>query len=357
MSQRRRGTGYWYLWNGKQTLERLAQNRYPQQMDTTQLTEKKRREGIVAFWKRHGLVATQDAYGVSRATLFRWQNDCTPQSRAHRTGYQKRSIPEAVVLEINRIRQLHPRLGKEKLTPLLQRFCTTQGLPVWSESTVGRILKQLKAEGRLRAPVVLRMDARSGELREKRHPLQKKKLRRGSYLPEHPGDLLQIDGVLKLSGGLRRYVFTAVDLVTRVAWTKAYPSASSRSGKDFLAHILTTSPFPVAHIQTDNGAEFLKEFWVAAIEADLVHFFNWVKQPKYQGWVERFNRTIQEEFIDWHLDSLLYDLPGFNEELAVWTTWYNTDRVHRGLNQKTPRGVQKYTPLQYLALTAESHSG
>lgn len=27
---------------------------------------------ILAFWKRHGLMATKEAFNVSRPTLFRW---------------------------------------------------------------------------------------------------------------------------------------------------------------------------------------------------------------------------------------------------------------------------------------------
>ncbi len=203
----------------------------------------------------------------------------------------------------------------------------------------------------------LRMDARTGELVEKKPRVTQKKERRGSYLPESPGDLLQLDGVLKIVEGKRRYIFTAVDLVSRVAFSMAFASASSRHGKAFLAHILETAPFPLSHIQTDNGAEFLKEFREAAVEAELVQFFNWVKSPKYQGWVERFNRSIQEEFIDWHLEALADDLPLFNQELEQWILWYNESRIHRGLNTKTAQGVQKYTPLQYLALTAECKRG
>ena len=282
----------------RSALEVLASSRYPKLMDTSQQEEGKRRNEILDFWKRHGLAATNDAFKVSRATLFRWQSDSMPKSRAHRNGYQKRIIPQAVASEINQIRVCHPKLGKEKLTPLLNRFCIDHGLPPYSEPTVGRILTQLKKEGKLAAPVKLRMNGKTGKLIEKLPPHQSKKERRGKYLPENPGDLLQLDGVLKLSNGTRRYVFTAVDLVSRIAFTMAFPSASSRSGKVFLEQILTTAPFPVLHIQTDNGAEFLKEFRKAAIEAELVQFFNWVKQPKYQGWVERFNRSIQEEFID-----------------------------------------------------------
>ena len=28
---------------------------------------------VLQFWERHGLIATQEAFGVSRRTLFAWQ--------------------------------------------------------------------------------------------------------------------------------------------------------------------------------------------------------------------------------------------------------------------------------------------
>ena len=39
----------------------------------------KQRAEILAFWVKHGLTATTEAFGVSRRTLFRWQKFCTGQ--------------------------------------------------------------------------------------------------------------------------------------------------------------------------------------------------------------------------------------------------------------------------------------
>jgi transposase InsO family protein len=326
-------------------------------MDTKQKEEENRRKHILQFWKRHGLAATKEAFGVSRPTLFRWLADPTPKSKAHRSGYLKRTINPLIEAEIRRLRGDHPRLGKEKVAPLLAVFCTAHDLPVLSEPTVGRIIADMKATGKLVLPVRLRLDGRTGTLVEKK-PLPKKvKLRRSGYLPEHPGDLLQVDGVLTLVDGKRRYTFTAIDLVSRWAYSRTYSSASSKNGKDFLERLLETALFTVKRLQTDNGGEFLALFQAAAEEAGIVHFFNWVKQPKYQGWVERFNRSIQEEFLDWKPTLLSGPTEDLNSELEEWLVWYNGSRIHRGLNVKTPLGIQKRTPLQYLALTAQSQTG
>jgi hypothetical protein len=42
------------------------------------------------------------------------------------------------------MRRKHPRIGKKKLTPLLMRQCSAWNIPAPRESTVGRILSDLK---------------------------------------------------------------------------------------------------------------------------------------------------------------------------------------------------------------------
>ncbi len=51
--------------------------------------------------------------------------------------------------------------------------------------------------------------------------------------------------------------------------------------------------------------------------------------------VERFNRTLQEEFLDYH-EELLMEPAAFNRELIPWLLWYNEERPHWGLELKSP---------------------
>ena len=51
---------------------------------------------------------------------------------------------------------------------------------------------------------------------------------------------------------------------------------------------------------------------------------------------ERFNRTIQEPFVDYHEDTLFNDLVSFNRTLADWLVCYNTERPHRSLAMQSP---------------------
>jgi transposase InsO family protein len=51
--------------------------------------------------------------------------------------------------------------------------------------------------------------------------------------------------------------------------------------------------------------------------------------------VERFNRTIQEEFIDYH-EELLINPDQFNRQLIPWLIWYNAERPHWALKLQSP---------------------
>jgi transposase InsO family protein len=54
------------------------------------------------------------------------------------------------------------------------------------------------------------------------------------------------------------------------------------------------------------------------------------------AYVERFNRTAQEEFIYKHNHLLKDNLPEFNQKLMHYLVWYNTQRPHFSLDLKSP---------------------
>ena len=68
-----------------------------------------------------------------------------------------------------------------------------------------------------------------------------------------------------------------------------------------------------------------------------MEFFNHI-HCKYTG--KSFNRTIQEDFINWNIDLLSTNINAFNQKLVDWLLWYNTRRPHSSLN--------KQSPIQYL---------
>jgi transposase InsO family protein len=52
------------------------------------------------------------------------------------------------------------------------------------------------------------------------------------------------------------------------------------------------------------------------------------KTPKMNAHCERFNRNIQECFVDYHENLLLTDPALFNQKMSDWLVFYNTELPH-----------------------------
>ena len=74
-------------------------------------------------------------------------------------------------------------------------------------------------------------------------------------------------------------------------------------------------------------------------EHGAVHWHTFPRSPKMNAHCERFNRTVQEEFVDVHEELLFYDLPRFNDRLLDWLYWFNAERPHHALGLKTPLDI------------------
>lgn len=318
-----RGTkGFISMW------ERVVRFRY-------MITEKaKRRVRVLAFWDTYGDEATKEAFGVSRRTLFRWQKALARAAgrleglNAGSTAPKKRNrrlTPPVVAERIVALRTLHPRLGKDKIAALL----AAEG-QCMSVSTVGRILTDLKNRGRLPSPVRLSLQGKTGNLTE--HTLtRKKKLRRPKGYR-----VLEVDTVIRFVDGVKRYILTAVDTKKRTAFAACYTNHGSKSAADFLSKCRQVLPECPSAVQTDNGSEFALHFETACREHTLTHFHTYPRSPKMNAHVERFNRTLDEEFLRYHRALLRDDARSFNERLIDWLLWYNGERPHYALGQVSP---------------------
>lgn len=292
---------------------------------------------ILTFWHRYGLAAACEAFQVSRPTLFRWQaklkvtkgklEGLNKGSTVPKTKRQ-RIIPLAIQDFIIKERQYDPHLSKDKLAVLLK----ADGVAVYSASTVGRMLGDLKKQGKLPKFAKLSFYARTGKLIERKPVKRRVKLRsRG-----HEGELVKADSIVRFTNGIKRYIVTAMDCGNKFAFAYAYANHSSTATADFLDQFRRVSPFPITHLQTDNGSEFAKHFEVALAQHGIVHFHTYPRSPKMNSEIERFNRTLIEAFVNTHRLLLAYDLEEFNRQLMDWLLWYNTRRPHWSLGLVCP---------------------
>jgi transposase InsO family protein len=295
---------------------------------------------ILTFWHNHGLQATIDAYGVKRSTLFLWRkklkeskgrlDSLNNQSRAPKKRRKRIIAPEVKSFIIEQ-RTTIPRLGKDKIAKMLK----DENITKLSGSTAGRMLNDLKKRGELPQYAKVSLSAKTGRMIE-RKAKKRKKLRRKGYKPESEGDLLQLDTIEKFINGIKRYVVTAIDLKSDFGFAFAYKSANSKNTADFFQKLQTAAPFKIKRIQTDNGSEFEKYFRTYVEKNRIIHFHNYPRCPKMNAYVERFNRTLQEEFINYRKQEWAYNLNRFNHNLIDYLLWYNTKRPHWSLGLKSP---------------------
>lgn len=148
--------------------------------------------------------------------------------------------------------------------------------------------------------------------------------------PLNPGDLVQVDTIhLMISEKKRIYVFTLIDVYSRWVYAKCYPKMGSKVCLNFAREAQRHSSFKFGMIQSDHGPEFGKYF-VDRIKKD--HRFTRIGKPNDNAHIERFNRTLQEEC----LDKLPNNVFKINCGLKKYLRYYNYERLHMGINLKTP---------------------
>ena len=117
--------------------------------------------------------------------------------------------------------------------------------------------------------------------------------------------------------------------------TLNYKRLNSRNMKDFYQKFKSVYPGRIKDWQSDNGKENLKEFDQELEREGIPHLFSYPNCPRINGIIERYNRTIQEEFLNHNLD-LIHDKILFNQRLADYLVFYNTKRAHKSLGLKSP---------------------
>ncbi len=306
---------------------------------------------ILAFWEKHGTLATEEAFGVKSRTLFLWQKKLkegggklealNDKSKAPKEK-RKRLWDVRVIEEIKRLRLLHPNLGKDKIYPLLLLSCQNLKLRCPKPKTIGRLIKDL---GGLR--IFPQKVTYFGKIKKvnRQKVLRKPK----DFKTKHIGHLVALDTIERFVNGLRRYIITFEDIHSRFAFAWSTTSHASKAAEEFFNLCLKVFPYSIDFVLTDNGSEFKKHFSTRLLELHLVHYHTYPKTPKMNAHCERFNRTIQEEFVDFHAN-LLLNPEEFNRKLMDYLVFYNTERVH-GAFQNKLSPVQFMLSSPYYSLT------
>lgn len=275
------------------------------------------------------------AIGWSKATYYRWLKRYRQlswqglETKSHRPATTRtHQWTKKDIQAVLHLRKRYPLWGKRKLWKVLTR---DQGMTI-SESSVGRILRQLLEQGKIQPACFYQ-----GRITTKRKRHFKHHAKRWQYgmRSKQPGELIQIDHMsVGLPAGFSIKEFKAACPVTGYVALKAYSKATSRNAKDFLHYLIEQAPFNITSIQVDGGSEFRDEFEQACAALNIPLFVLPPRKPKWNGCVERANGTSRYEFYPFYQGSLT--VAAVNRELAKYQWTYNHYRPHDSLALMTP---------------------
>lgn len=167
-----------------------------------------------------------------------------------------------------------------------------------------------------------------------------------NHIESHnPGDLVSIDTFwLNIKNLGKVFQYTACDTYSSYGWAKVYPDMNSDTSIDFVNnHILKNTPDgKIKRILTDQGTEFYSarhknkndlvnhSFTKYLMTNAIIHSITKVAHPWTNGYAERLNQTIWQEFYLCRLCLPYRSIDELNKDLKHFMTKYNWKRVHSG---------------------------
>ena len=292
--------------------------------------------------------------GMDRASFYEWKRrfqthgleglkDLPPIAKSH---------PQAVAPETEqRIVELalgHPSYGCNKVEKLL----SLEG-PYVSNVTIQKILIDHNLGSRYERWLALEKKSADESFELNAEQIAYVEKLNPSFRERHvessaPGELLCQDtfyvGVLKGVG--RIYMHAIVDTYGSYGFgflhTTKQPEAAVAVLHNDALPFYEENGIPVGAILTDNGREFCgteaHPYELYLELNDIEHRRTQVRHPQTNGFVERFNRTVLDEFFRIAFRRKLYEsVESLQADLDVWLKEYNYERPHLGYRNQGRR--------------------
>jgi transposase InsO family protein len=257
------------------------------------------------------------------------------------------TAPE-VVARIEALALAHPAYGCNRIEALLalegRRVSAITVQKILNDRGLGTRHERWLALERQNAAQAIELSAEQAAFLEKLNPC----FRERHVESERPGQLLSADTFMvgSLKGIGRVYLHAVVDTFGSYAFGFLHVSKQPEAAVAVLHNDVL--PFyrqldlPVGAVLTDNGREFCGterhpyELYLAL--NDIEHRKTKVRSPQTNGFVERFNGTVLQEFFRPAMHQKLFasveDLQG---ELDGWLHHYNHERPHLGYRNQGRR--------------------
>jgi transposase InsO family protein len=293
-----------------------------------EISKMEQRYDAVLMVMRDGFSVSEVAqkFQVSRQTLYKWMADYEAEGleglkdRSHRPYQMPHQLDGEREAAIIRLRLAHPRWGPVTIAHQL----TKEGLTAPSLMTIHRVLS--------RKGLIVERAARKKLVAYKR------------WERSRPMELWQMDvvgGVLTESG-VEAKILTGIDDHSRfIVCAGVMARATLRPVCAHLVDALERHGVP-EEILTDNGKVFTNRFGKTDSETlfdricrenAIAHRLTAPRSPTTTGKIERFHRTLRQEFLT---GRVFTSLVGAQRELDDFITLYNTERPHQSLQMETP---------------------
>ena len=282
-------------------------------------------QGVLADGRTVGDVASQ--WNVSPRTMHRWLARYEADGleglgdRSHRPAHCPHQMSPALEVLVLEMRRAHPSWGPRRIAFELGR----KGVePAPSESGVYRCL--------VRAGVIDPMT------RRRRRETWKRWERGG------PIELWQLDVVhgFLLADGTSAKALTGIDDHSRFCVSaRLMVRERTQAVCDGFSSALQTYGVP-QQVLTDNGKVFTGRFAQPPVEVlfdricrenGIDHILTAPRTPTTTGKIERFHRTLRDDF---NTRQIFRNLKTAQEALDEWVSYYNTQRPHQSLADATP---------------------
>jgi transposase InsO family protein len=297
------------------TLGNVSEACRQRDMTRTQFYEYKRR------FQTHGLAGLKDLPPIHKTHPF--------------------TTPPEVVDRILAVSLEHPGWGCVRLSSMLK----LEGISV-SSPTIQTLL--IKHEMGSKYERLLKLEEKVAQAAIELTPEQVAQIEKAnpSFRERHiessrPGELLAQDTffVGHLKGVGKVYLHAVVDTFGSYAFgflhTSKQPEAAVAVLHNDVLPFYQDRGLAVTAVLTDNGREFCgtdrHPFELYLALNDIEHRRTKVRHPQTNGFIERFNRTVLDEFFRSAFRTTFYEsVEALQADLDAWLVHYNTERPHQG---------------------------
>lgn len=296
--------------------------------------------------------------GMDRTSFYEWKRrfqthgleglkDLPPIVKNH-----PQTTPPATVERILVLAMEQPTKGCNYLSALLAQ----EGIAV-SFVTVQSILAKHGLASRYERLLALEKKALDHEIELTAEQIKAIEQANPQFKERHvessrPGELLSQDTffVGNFKGVGKVYLQTVVDTFGSYAFgvlgTSKKPEWAVSVLYNDVLPFYEQKQIPVGAILTDNGREFCGREMQHPYELflalnDIEHRRTKVRRPQTNGFVERFHRTVLDEFFRIKLRTTFYEsVEALQSDLDEWLRFYNEERPHLGYRNMGRRPIE-----------------